>query len=106
MGGKYGCLDEGGLDGIRDTFPYAKGVDEVDALIPFSSDIKFNLIIRDMKKENQSPVDADDNMWIYLKGAPERVLNRCEKILIKGADAPFGDKELEETNAANEKYGG
>jgi len=106
MGGDYGCLDEGGLDGIRTRFPYAKGVDDVDALIPFSSDIKFNLIIRDMKKENQSPVDADDNMWIYLKGAPERVLNRCEKILIKGADAPFGDNELEETNAANDKFGG
>ena len=51
MGGSYGCYGVGGLNGIRETYPYARGVDEVDAMIPFASDIKFNLIIRDMKKE-------------------------------------------------------
>ena len=48
MGGVQGCYDEGGLDGIRIKYPIMKGVDGVDAVIPFSSDIKFNLIIRDM----------------------------------------------------------
>jgi sodium/potassium-transporting ATPase subunit alpha len=106
MDGPFGCYAEGGLDGVRDTFPYAKGVDDVEALIPFASDIKFNLIIRDMNKDNQSPVDAEDNAWIYLKGAPERVLGRCEKILVQGQERPFGQSEKEEAEAANDKFGG
>lgn len=28
---------------------------------------------------------------IFMKGAPERVLSRCSKILIKGEEKPFDD---------------
>jgi Cation transport ATPase (P-type) len=41
MGGHYGCYKKGGIDGFRKSYPDL-------AMIPFSSDIKFNLIIRDM----------------------------------------------------------
>ena len=41
MDGAYGCYGEGGLNEYRKCFPEL-------ALIPFSSDIKFNVIIRDM----------------------------------------------------------
>jgi hypothetical protein len=82
MGDKYGCYNEKGLNGVRDQFPYARGVDDVDAIIPFSSDIKFNLQVRDMCKENQSPSTAEENAWIFIKGAPERVLGRCKTILV------------------------
>jgi len=51
-----------------------------EALIPFSSDIKFNLFIRDMANH-----DGDNkNLCIFMKGAPERILNRCTKILVNG----------------------
>ena len=55
-----------------------------EALIPFSSDIKFNLIIRDMNKKEKNSTNIDDNMFVYLKGAPERVVNRCSSILLNG----------------------
>ena len=49
MDGNYGLYQIGGLEGVRKTYPIVKGVDNDPAVIPFSSDIKFNLIIRDMK---------------------------------------------------------
>jgi magnesium-transporting ATPase (P-type) len=43
-------------------------------MIPFSSDIKFNLFVREMGGQH----------CVYMKGAPERILTRCSKILIDG----------------------
>jgi len=69
---------------------------QIDALIPFSSDIKFNLFIRDMGEEGHC---------IYMKGAPERILTRCSKILVNGEEVEF-TKELEaEVKQANSDYG-
>lgn len=65
-----------------------------EALIPFSSDIKFNLIIRDMNKKEKNSTNIDDNMFVYLKGAPERVLGRCSTMLTKGGIEVPLDKEL------------
>jgi magnesium-transporting ATPase (P-type) len=62
------------------TFEVEGTVNEVQ--IPFSSEIKFNLLVRDMMKSNKNPNSPAENMMVILKGAPERVLNRCNKILI------------------------
>jgi magnesium-transporting ATPase (P-type) len=37
-----------------------------------------------MKKENKNPTSAEENMYVFLKGAPERVIERCSSILING----------------------
>ena len=58
---------------------------EVVCKIPFSSDIKFNCFIR-KKTANQHS--------LYLKGAPERVLTRCTKILINNKEVPLTDELL------------
>lgn len=49
MDGPYGCYNVGGIDGIRNKYPIIKDKGGDPYLIPFSSDIKFNLIIRNMK---------------------------------------------------------
>jgi len=54
-----------------------------DAMIPFSSEIKFNMYIRDMRRrtaggKNQTP------LMLVMKGAPERIISRCSKILVEG----------------------
>lgn len=49
--------------------------------IKFSSDIKFNLMIRDMNKNVKKPTTAEDNLTVFLKGAPDRVHVRCSHIL-------------------------
>jgi magnesium-transporting ATPase (P-type) len=40
-----------------------------------------------------------------MKGAPERILNRCSKILVNGREEPFDDIKRREVNNANSDYG-
>jgi magnesium-transporting ATPase (P-type) len=82
MDGVYGSYQVGGLDGLRKRFPMMISTGGDPCLIPFSSDIKFNLIIRDMNTEVKEATTHDDNMFIYLKGAPERVITRCSTMLV------------------------
>jgi len=62
---------------------------KVDSIIPFSSDIKFNAFIRDL---------GNDGLCIFLKGAPERVLVRCNKIMINGQEQDFTQELRDEVN--------
>jgi len=68
----------------------------IECLIPFSSDIKFNAFIRDMGEEGH---------WIYMKGAPERILTRCSRILVDGEEVEFSQEIREECNQANSDFG-
>ena len=40
-----------------------------------------------------------------MKGAPERVLNRCSKILIDGEEVPFTDEYKTAVFEANDSFG-
>lgn len=73
-------------------------------MIPFSSDIKFNLIIRDFKPDSRYPMPWK-KYGLYLKGAPERVINRCGYYLVDSERVEKIDKYLPGINAANEKFG-
>lgn len=73
----------------------------VECLIPFSSDIKFNLFIRDMDKSSVNPTSIENNLCLYIKGAPERILSRCSHILIDGQEVPFTEDRIKEVNSAN-----
>ena len=77
---------------------------DTECLIPFSSDIKFNAFIRDMS--SQTAGGSDSQLTVFLKGAPERILTRCAKILIKGEEQDFTDELREEVNKANSTFGG
>jgi sodium/potassium-transporting ATPase subunit alpha len=61
----------------------------VECLIPFSSEIKFNMFIRDLNPSIENPTSSEDNMMVVMKGAPERILSRCSKILINGEEKDF-----------------
>merc|ERR1719498_2159591 len=78
---------------------------ETEAKIPFNSDWKFNLFIRDMAPGNTNPSTADENLTLYMKGAPERMIARCSKVLINGQEVDFTDDLRNELNAANTKFG-
>jgi magnesium-transporting ATPase (P-type) len=53
-------------------------------MIPFSSEIKFNLIIRDMNTAARQAETYEESSCVFIKGAPEKVLVRCNKILVEG----------------------
>lgn len=42
---------------------------------------------------------------VILKGAPERVLNRCSKILINNEEQPFDDYWKKKVKKANDSFG-
>jgi magnesium-transporting ATPase (P-type) len=60
-------------------------------LIPFNSEFKFNLFVRDM----------GETLCVFMKGAPEKILKRCGKILIGGQEIPFTDELRNEVSTAN-----
>jgi len=96
------------LDETRAKYPTyvyqdAAGKD-VECLIPFSSDIKFNLFIRDMNKESDG-TNIDDNLCVFMKGAPERILSRCTKMLVGGEEVDFNQELKDEVNKANSDFG-
>lgn len=85
------------------TFSYTVGdKKQVEALIPFSSEIKFNMFVRDMNQKELNPKEKKDGLCIFMKGAPERILNRCSKILINGEECPFDEQSRKEVNQAND----
>jgi sodium/potassium-transporting ATPase subunit alpha len=94
------------LDKTRASFPTHNSKDdkgkENACLIPFSSEIKFNLFIRDMATSDEAD---NNNLCVYMKGAPERILVRCSKILINGQEAEFTQELRDEVNKANADFG-
>jgi magnesium-transporting ATPase (P-type) len=51
------------------------------------------------------PKTKEDNLLIIMKGAPERILGRCTKILINEEEKDFDAYWKGEVNNANAKFG-
>ncbi len=97
-----------GLEATRTKYPtfcYDSQGKQVETLIPFSSEIKFNLFVRDMNQEVKNYTEKKDGLMVVMKGAPERILNRCTKILVNGVEQPFDDFKRKEVNEANDQLG-
>ncbi|XP_010883994.1 sodium/potassium-transporting ATPase subunit alpha-1 [Esox lucius] len=70
------------------------------AEIPFNSTNKYQLSI------HKNPLAAESNHLLVLKGAPERILDRCSTILIQGKEQPLDDEMKESFQNAYEELGG
>ena len=92
----------------RDSYPihnYQDNDKPIECYIPFNSEHKFNLFIRDLNKSERNPVSADNNLMLVMKGAPERVLKRCSKIIIDGEELPLTKEEIDDIEQANNNFG-
>merc|ERR1719247_388624 len=50
--------------------------------------------------------ESDNNhLCVYMKGAPERILVRCSKILIGGQEVEFTQELRDEVTKANSDFG-
>lgn len=58
-----------------------------------------------MNKSVKNPSSKKDNMMVVMKGAPERILSRCSKILLRGEERDFDEAARAEVNAANDSLG-
>lgn len=111
-GGPIKCAEgvDNALDQVRMNYPVHKDCENSDFMIPFNSAIKFNLIIRDMCPSARQPRSVEENLTIFLKGAPEKVLKRVSYIKVKDMngnifDAPYDAGARYETEAANDRFG-
>ena len=82
--------------GSHPTHSYSSNNKQIECLIPFSSDIKFNCFIRDC---------GDEGLVLFMKGAPERILKRCSKIMQNGAEVDFTPELRSEVDQANKDFG-
>jgi len=58
-----------------------------------------------MNPEVKNPTSIDDNLSVYMKGAPERILSRCSRILVEGVEVEFTEELRKEVNEANSSFG-
>ena len=76
--------------------------------IPFNSTIKFNLSIREFGAADESEgfgLVGHRSLTVFMKGAPERIISRCSKILIKGVEHPITDAHKENIDKENSDMG-
>lgn len=51
-------------------------------------------------------MEADGGgLCVYLKGAPERILTRCSKLLVNGEEVAFTEELRNEVSQANSDFG-
>lgn len=68
--------------------------------IPFNSSNKYQVSIHKQESE------TDNRFLLVMKGAPERILDRCSSILIQGEEKPLDDEMKESFNTAYMHLGG
>lgn len=66
--------------------------------VPFNSVNKYSLTINESK--------TDSGHWLCMKGAPERILERCSTIFINGKEVLLDDKMKDSFQEAYEELGG
>lgn len=81
-------------------------VNNVAAKISFTYQSLFNAVIRDMNPENQNPENSSENFALFMKGAPERVLPRCTKILSDGVPVKISTDIRVKTISSYERLSG
>lgn len=64
--------------------------------IPFNSANKFMVTIN---KDSKDPTSPGNALRLCMKGAPERVLDRCSQIMINGETRPITDEDREKVNS-------
>ena len=57
-----------------------------------------------MDMNNKQPKNKQQNLCVFMKGAPERILSRCSKILIDGEEKPF-EEYADRVKYANDSFG-
>lgn len=90
---KYVELSEGSVKEMRDKHTKV-------AEIPFNSTNKYQVSI------HENPDPDDKRHILVMKGAPERILDRCTTILMNGEEVALDEKMQEAFNAAYLELGG
>lgn len=84
------------INKIREIYPlHTVGADNQKISIPFNSDLKWACFLRRTK---------DNHFWLAMKGAPERIIQRCSKFLYNGKDVPITQSFRDKFQQANQAF--
>jgi sodium/potassium-transporting ATPase subunit alpha len=75
-------------------------VSTIQCEIPFNSFKKYNLIIRDLVEDK-----SKNSFLVIMKGAPERIWGRCDKIMNHGKPEPINEQWKKKFYEANDMIG-
>lgn len=89
------------LEDTRRKAPMNVTPNETKCEIPFNSSIKYNVMIRDMRNYN-----GEESHIIMMKGAPERIWQRCSKVRVNGEDIERTEEWDEKFKQINSELGG
>ena len=81
----------------RAKFPIGQQKDGSPSLVPFNSAHKFTFKV----VKYQTP---DSDWCVFLKGAPERVWDKCTKVLHNGKEIPLDHEQMKQIDNANIKF--
>lgn len=76
---------------------YRKGFPKVYE-VPFNSTNKYHITI------NDSP--SEKGHWLCMKGAPERIADRCVTMIVEDKELPFDEEAKKAFNDAYMEMGG
>eukprot|EP00997_Jenningsia_sp_PLL12_P004444 NODE_18_length_3799_cov_48.718933_g16_i0.p1 GENE.NODE_18_length_3799_cov_48.718933_g16_i0~~NODE_18_length_3799_cov_48.718933_g16_i0.p1 ORF type:complete len:799 (+),score=217.49 NODE_18_length_3799_cov_48.718933_g16_i0:606-3002(+) len=95
-----------GLDKAREEFPIVEQKSGPCQIL-FNSANKFNLCIRKMGNAPEGDFGANGfrHMTVFMKGAPERIISRCKKILINGVETDISQTHIDTINEENSNMG-
>ena len=81
----------------RARFPIGEQKDGSASIVPFNSAHKFTFKVVKCKT-------ADSDWCVFLKGAPERVWDKCTKVLHKGKEIPLDHEQMKLIDTANIQF--
>lgn len=87
---KYMEIITGDVDAYRKKYPKVFEV-------PFNSTNKYALTINESREEHGT--------WLCMKGAPERILEKCSTIITKGREVPLDTRIKQQFQEAYEELG-
>lgn len=91
------------IDKLRETYPILVR-NNVKGEIPFNSSNKYAVTIHE--PVDFAPEGHENDCLLLMKGAPEQIWRRCDKIMVNGKEIPITIDHKESFIKTNKKYGG
>jgi sodium/potassium-transporting ATPase subunit alpha len=103
------CSGDASESGLIKAVQLLRDVEAYNAACPKLHEIKFNSTnkwqLSIHRPEAGGAAPRDDRPLVVLKGAPERVIQMCSKILVNGEELPLDAAWMERYHAAYEQLG-
>ena len=88
----------GDIQEIRSQFPIARGDKDKQVRFPFNSAFKFAYSVNEYQR-------SDSQYCVFLKGAPEKVWDRCKYIDVGGEPVPLTPEWKQKFDEVNRGFG-